>query len=96
MISGLSVPIHLHVVYVIPCMCGDISYWLILAMNMRVKVFDTFKVCLFADYSGYLVPANGVISPKMMIFFRRLVRPNYVNYKNPCKCLIKIVFYFKY
>ena len=53
-ISGLSIPIHLDVVYVMPCMCGDISCQLIFLMNMHVKIFSTFEVWPLTEYSGCL------------------------------------------
>ena len=65
---------------------------LIFAMNMEVKVFSTFDIWPFTEYSGYLVPAHIVNPPKKNFFFRRFVRPNDVgNNKNPSKGLIKMV-----
>ena len=43
-ISGLHVPIRSLLLYVIPCMCGDISCLLIFALNMHVKIFNSFEV----------------------------------------------------
>ena len=63
MISSLSVPVHSHVVHVMPCMCRDISCQLIFAMNMRIEVFSTFKYDLLLNilaiwYSEYSDPTK--------------------------------------